>query len=112
MDEVDNKEKQGNKRSHDEMKAGPSFSITEKIEDFIHSLKEKHGETHQPYQSRLWVEMLALGSDKNEDEPPNLPIFRNKAMKKSSPGAGQVSTSKVLATQDRTFSDSLKSLTT
>ena len=44
--------------SHDEMKAGPSFSITEKIEDFIRSLKEKHGETHQPYQSRLWAELV------------------------------------------------------
>lgn len=44
--------------SHDEMKAGPSFSITEKIEDFIRSLKDKHGETHQPYQYRLWAEML------------------------------------------------------
>ena len=45
--------------SHDEMKAGPSFSITEKIEDFIRSLKDKHGETaRQPYQYRLWAEML------------------------------------------------------
>ena len=43
--------------SRDEMKAGPSFSITEKIEDFIRSLKD-NGETHQPYQYRLWAEML------------------------------------------------------
>ncbi|CAH3127674.1 unnamed protein product [Porites lobata] len=104
--------------SHDEMKAGPSFSITEKIEDFIRRLKDKHGETHQPYQYRLWAEMLTLGSHKSEDEPPNLPIFRNKAMKKSSPGAGQVSRPQKwkqhhqLTTQDRTFSDSLESLTT
>ena len=44
--------------SQDEMKASPSFSITEKIEDFIRRLKDKHGETHQPYQYRLWAEML------------------------------------------------------
>ncbi|KAK2562078.1 hypothetical protein P5673_014823 [Acropora cervicornis] len=100
MDEVDNKEKQGNKP-----KAGPSFSITERIEDFIRSLKDKHGETHQPYQSRLWAE-LALGSHKSEDELPNLPIFRNKAMKKSSPGAGQVSTSKAETTSPASYSRS------
>ena len=46
--------------SRDEMKAGPSFSITEKIEDFIRSLNAKHRETQQPCQYRLWAEMLAI----------------------------------------------------
>ena len=44
--------------SHDEMNADPSSSITAKIEDFIRSLKDKHGETHQPYQYQLWAEIL------------------------------------------------------
>ena len=48
--------------SHDEMKAGPSFSITEKIEDFIRSLKDKHGETHQPYQYRLSRAEMLVGN--------------------------------------------------
>lgn len=45
--------------SHDEMNE-PSSLITEKIEDSMHSLQEKHGESsYQPYQYRLWAEMLA-----------------------------------------------------
>ena len=47
--------------SHDEMKASPSFSITEKIEDFIHSLKDKHGETHQPDVGRQLLLFLKSG---------------------------------------------------
>ena len=46
--------------SSDEMKAGPSFSITEKIENFIRSFKAKRRETQQPCQYWLWAEMLAI----------------------------------------------------
>ena len=46
--------------SRDEMKAGPSFSIMEKIETFIRSLKAKHRETQQPCQYRLWAEIFAI----------------------------------------------------
>ncbi|KAJ7394512.1 hypothetical protein OS493_000326 [Desmophyllum pertusum] len=73
--------------THDETNI-PSSSITEKIDDYIHSLKERHGESgYQPYQYKLWAEMLALGSHKSQEEPPMLPIFRNKIAKKTQPAA-------------------------
>ncbi|KAL9984623.1 hypothetical protein ACROYT_G006937 [Oculina patagonica] len=70
--------------SHDEMDA-PSSSVNDKIEAYTIKLKEKHGENaFQPYQYRIWAEMLALGSPKSEDEAPALPIFRPKMAKKPS----------------------------
>ncbi|CAH3189360.1 unnamed protein product, partial [Porites evermanni] len=55
---VNKKGNQTNKRSHDEANAA-SPSFTEKIDEQTKRLEDKHGETvFQPYQYRLWAEML------------------------------------------------------
>ena len=103
--------------SHDEANAA-SPSFTEKIDEHTKRLKDKHAETvFQPYQYRRWAEMLVwnessndgnanqsktlikvhfflsfqvLGSHKSEDEPPMLPIFRNKVAKNTATSTSTV----------------------
>ena len=57
--------KQGSKRQ----------AICNEVEDIFTSLKEKHGSTYNAAQLQLWANMLQIGTHRDYDEPPKVPMF-------------------------------------
>ena len=49
--------------------------IRDEVEDIFTSLKEKHGSTYNAAQLRLWANMLQIGTHRDYDEPPKVPMF-------------------------------------
>ena len=52
-----------------------------RIEEFIVQLKDKHKDSFNRIQYRLWAEMLDVGTHKSLDEAPNAPMFSNTGIK-------------------------------
>jgi len=51
-------------------------AIRDEVEDVFASLKEKHGSTYNAAQLRLWANMLQIGTHRDYDKPPKVPMFR------------------------------------
>ena len=50
-------------------------AIRDEVEDIFTPLKEKHGSTYSAAQLRLWANMLQIGTHRDYDEPPKVPMF-------------------------------------
>ena len=50
-------------------------AIREEVEEIFASLQEKHGSTFSAAQLRLWANMLQVGTHRDTNEPPNVPMF-------------------------------------
>jgi hypothetical protein len=47
----------------------------ERVEEIKTELGEKHGTAYTPLQLTLWAEMIAVGTHKGLDNPPQVPMF-------------------------------------
>ena len=68
----------GNKRKlphADDKQGSKRQAIRDEVEDIFASLKEKHGSTYNAAQLRLWANMLQIGTHRDYDEPPKVPMF-------------------------------------
>ena len=68
----------GNKRklpNSDDKQGSERQAIHDEVEDPFASLKEKHGSTYNAAQLRLWANMLQIGTHRDYDEPPKVPMF-------------------------------------
>ena len=56
----------------------------ERVEEFKTELRGKHGTAYTPLQYTLWAEMIAVGTHKGLDNPPQVPMFIGKERKQKS----------------------------
>ena len=59
----------------DDRQGSKRQAIRDEVEDIFTSLKEKHGSTYNAAQLRLWANMLQIGTHRDYDEPPKVPMF-------------------------------------
>ena len=50
-------------------------AIQEEVEEIHLKLKEKHADMYTPAQLRLWANMLQIGTHKDYNLPPDVPMF-------------------------------------
>ncbi len=73
------------KRQHpdgDEISSKPVSkrqAIREEVDDIFSTLTEKHASTYTPAQLRLWANMLQIGTHRDYDTPPKVPMFGTSA---------------------------------
>ena len=59
----------------DDRQGSKRQAICDEVEGIFTSLKEKHGSTNNAAQLRLWANMLRIGTHRDYDEPPKVPMF-------------------------------------
>ena len=50
-------------------------AIREEVDELFTQLQEKHGSEYTAAQLRLWANMLQVGTHRDTDKPPNVPMF-------------------------------------
>lgn len=50
-------------------------AIQDEVNDIFIELQEKHGSEYTPAQCRLWANMIQLGTHKDYNNPPHVPMF-------------------------------------
>ena len=63
------------KRSSQDMCNSKRSAIQEEVEEIHLKLKEKHADKYTPAQLRLWANMLQIGTHKDYNIPPDVPMF-------------------------------------
>ena len=84
-DESENTVHSGTKRHSTEdnlTKPSKRQAIREEVEEIFSELQEKHSSAYTPAQLRLWANMLQVGTHKDYDNPPNVPMFGKVAKKR------------------------------
>ena len=59
----------------DDRQGSKPQAICDEVEDIFTSLKEKHGSIYNVAQLQLWANMLQIGTHRDYDEPPKVPVF-------------------------------------
>ena len=55
------------------------------VEEIIKKLKEKYGDAYSVEKLNCWAHMLNVGKHSSYDEPPDLPFFKKRKEKRSTP---------------------------
>ena len=63
------------KRSRQDTCNSKRSAIQEEVEEIHLKLKEKHADKYTPAQLRLWANMLQIGTHKDYNMPPDVPMF-------------------------------------
>ena len=63
------------KRSRQDTCNSKRSAIQEEVEEIHLKLKEKHADMYTPAQLRLWANMLQIGTHKDYNLPPDVPMF-------------------------------------
>ena len=50
-------------------------AIRDEVDEIFADLQDKHGSTYTAAQLRLWANMIQVGTHKDYDEPPKVPMF-------------------------------------
>ena len=50
-------------------------AIREEVDEIFANLQEKHGSRYSAAQLRLWADMVQVGTHRDSDNPPNVPMF-------------------------------------
>ncbi len=80
-EDTDSAQNAAKKRKHDSTENSSSGStskrqaIRDEVEEIFATLQKKHGSTHTAAQLRLWANMLQIGTHRDYDEPPKVPMF-------------------------------------
>ena len=84
-DDADTPTDTGNKRKASSQDPRPlkRQAIRDEVDELFAVLQEKHGSTYTAAQLRLWANMLQVGTHRDTDNPPKVPMFGLKTPKKT-----------------------------
>ena len=77
-DGIDDSQGIGSKRkatTNKEERPSKRQAIREEVDELFAQLQEKHGSEYTAAQLRLWANMLQVGTHRDTDKPPNVPMF-------------------------------------
>ena len=78
QDDIECTSGSGRKRKTDNASSKPPSkrqAIRDEVEEIYANLREKHSSNYTAAQLRLWANMIQVGTHKDHDEPPKVPMF-------------------------------------
>ena len=109
QDDIECTSGSGRKRKTDNASFKPPSkrqAIRDEVEEIYADLREKHGSNYTAAQLRLWANMIQVGTHKDHDEPPKVPMF---GFSSKSPKNARTSVADALAGVAEGFMRALKS---